>query len=83
LHRHAGVEEVYYVLNGEGEVTVGTETAAIHKGDAVPLQLGDAHSFRNKGTQDLEFMIIGIAAQKDVLDTQEIRGGGRGGRGGQ
>ena len=72
LHRHAGVEEVYYVINGDGEVTVGTETAAIHKGDGVPLQLNDVHSFKNTGTQDLEFMILGIAAQKGVLDVQEV-----------
>jgi mannose-6-phosphate isomerase-like protein (cupin superfamily) len=82
LHRHAGVEEVYYVISGEGQVTVGTETAAIRKGDAVPLQLGDAHSFRNTGADDVEFMILGIAAQKGVLDTEEMRSGGRG-RGGQ
>lgn len=32
-HRHPGIEEVYYVLNGDGEATVNGETAAIHKGD--------------------------------------------------
>ena len=64
LHRHTGVEEVYYVINGDGEASVGAETAAIHKGDAVPLQLNDPHAFKNTGTQDLEFMILGVAAQK-------------------
>lgn len=68
LHRHTGVEEVYYVINGDGEASVGGETTPIRKGDAVPLQLNDAHEFRNTGTQDLEFMILGIAAQKGVLD---------------
>ena len=72
LHRHTGVEEVYYVINGEGEVSVGNETAQIRKGDAVPLQLSDPHAFRNTGTADLELMILGIAAQKNVLDVQEI-----------
>jgi mannose-6-phosphate isomerase-like protein (cupin superfamily) len=83
LHRHAGVEEVYYVINGSGEVSVGGETAAIQKGDAVPLQLNDTHAFRNTGNDDLEFMILGIAAQKGVLDVQELDANtaGRGGRG--
>jgi mannose-6-phosphate isomerase-like protein (cupin superfamily) len=83
LHRHTGVEEVYYVINGDGEAAVAGETAAIHKGDAVPLQLNDTHAFRNTGTQDLEFMILGIAAQKGVLDVQEVdpSAPGRGGRG--
>ncbi|MEP6534338.1 MAG: cupin domain-containing protein [Bryobacteraceae bacterium] len=70
-HRHAGVEEIYYVLNGDGEVQVNGETAAIHKGDAIPVSLNEVHSFKNNGTADLEFMIVGIASQKNVLDTVE------------
>ena len=69
LHRHPGIEEVYFVLNGDGQAQVNGETAEIHKGDAVPVLLNEAHSFRNNGSQDLEFMIIGIAREKDVLDT--------------
>jgi mannose-6-phosphate isomerase-like protein (cupin superfamily) len=85
VHRHTGVDEVYYVINGSGEAAVGGETTAIRKGDAVPLQLNDPHAFRNTGTEDLEFMILGIAAQKGVLDVQEMEAvapprGGRGAR---
>ncbi len=72
LHRHVGVEEVYYVIRGDGEVRVGSETALIRAGDAVPVLLGEPHSFRNSGTGDLELMIIGIAAEKGVLDTQDL-----------
>jgi quercetin dioxygenase-like cupin family protein len=57
---------------------VGSESAPIHKGDAIPVLFNDPHSFVNNGSQDLEFMIIGITSQKGVLDTQV--GGGRGGR---
>jgi mannose-6-phosphate isomerase-like protein (cupin superfamily) len=79
IHRHAYVEEIYFVLNGEGEAHVGAETAAIHKGDAVPVLFNEAHSFVNNGSQDLELMIIGISSQKNVIDT-ELGAGGRGGR---
>jgi len=72
-HRHAGVEEIYYVLNGEGEVQVDQETASIRKGDAVPVLLNQVHSFRNNASQDLELMIVGIATQKGVLDTVEVK----------
>lgn len=72
-HRHTGVEEIYYVMNGSGEAQVNEETAAIRNGDAVPVLLGEAHAFRNNGSQDLEIMIIGIAAQKWVLDTEEVK----------
>jgi mannose-6-phosphate isomerase-like protein (cupin superfamily) len=70
LHYHRGVEEIYYVLNGDGQVRVNDETAEIHKGDAVPVRFNEAHSFSNNGNGDLELMIVGISAQKNVLDTE-------------
>ncbi|MEO6910504.1 MAG: cupin domain-containing protein [Edaphobacter sp.] len=70
LHRHRGVEEIYYVLNGEGQVQVNGETATIHKGDGIPVRFNEAHSFVNNGSADLELMIVGISAQKNVLDTE-------------
>jgi mannose-6-phosphate isomerase-like protein (cupin superfamily) len=72
-HRHAGLEEIYYVLNGDGEVQVENETAPIHKGDAVPVLLNQVHSIRNDATQDLELMIVGIANHKGMLDTVEVK----------
>ncbi len=36
LHRHKGVEEIYYVLNGEGQVQVNGETATSTKATAFP-----------------------------------------------
>lgn len=74
-HRHRGVEEVYYVMEGGGEAQVEKETTAISKGDAVPVLIEEVHSFRNTGSQDLELMIIGIATQKWVLDTEQVSSG--------
>jgi len=72
LHRHPGVGEIYYVLNGSGEATVGGETATIRKGDGVPILPDQPHSIVNSGTADLELMIIGIAIEKGKLDTVEL-----------
>lgn len=69
LHRHRGVEEIYYVLNGDGQVRVGGETAEIHKGDAVPVRLNEPHSLTST-SGDLELMVVGISTQKNVLDTE-------------
>lgn len=79
LHRHAGVEEIYYVMDGQGQVTLNNETAPIRKWDAIPIHLNEAHAFTNNSSADLELMIIGIAARKGILDTEL---GGRGRRGG-
>jgi len=73
LHKHATVGEVYYVLAGQGEVTVGGETAAVTKGDGVPILPGESHAIASAGGQDLELMIIGIATEKGKLDTIELK----------
>jgi mannose-6-phosphate isomerase-like protein (cupin superfamily) len=63
------MSEVYYVLGGDGMVKLGSETAAIHTGDAVPVGLNETKSFANSGTAPLEFMIIGIARDMAAKET--------------
>lgn len=67
-HRHRGVEEIYYVLNGEGTFFVDNEKATVKKDDAVPVRFNEVHSIENNGPGDLEFMIFGIALVKGQLD---------------
>jgi mannose-6-phosphate isomerase-like protein (cupin superfamily) len=62
------VEEFWYVVSGEGKVTVGTETAAVKSGDAVPVFLGESKSFENTGSGDLEMMVVGVTRSKWVLE---------------
>jgi mannose-6-phosphate isomerase-like protein (cupin superfamily) len=64
------MSEAYYVLGGDGTVTIGTETAAIHTGDVVPVRLNERPTFTSTGREPIEFMIIGVAkhfAAKDAL----------------
>ena len=58
--RMADMSEAYYVISGDGSVTVDDETAAIKIGDAVPVDLGQSKSF-TAGTAPLELMVVGIA----------------------
>jgi mannose-6-phosphate isomerase-like protein (cupin superfamily) len=77
-HLHREVAEFYYVMNGQGEVTAGferstPEVAAIHAGDAIPLQLGEVHSFGNTGSEPLEFMIVGVSRDSTHrIDTVDV-----------
>jgi len=93
-HLHRGVAEFYYVMNGQGTVTIGapgpgrggasaSETAPIQAGDAVPIQLGEVHSFENTGSAALEFLIVGVAvdAGRRVDTTDALSLFPRGGRG--
>jgi mannose-6-phosphate isomerase-like protein (cupin superfamily) len=54
--------EIYYVMAGDGSVTIGSETAQIHKGDAVPVRLNEKQSFASSGSEPLELMVFGIAS---------------------
>src|SRR5688572_355554 len=50
---HDSVGEAYYVLRGEGTVSIkGTtaETAAVRTGDAIPVRLGETSQFTNTGS---------------------------------
>lgn len=54
------MSEAYYVISGDGTVTVNGETAPIKKGDAIPVDLGQTKSFK-AGSQALNLMVIGVA----------------------
>ena len=79
-HLHTLGTEIYYVMSGQGTAKVSTQPAAvaesapIRAGDAVPIQLGEVHSFENPGPAPLEFMVIGIASSKTkAIDTVASR----------
>ena len=80
-HLHREVAEFYYVMNGQGTVTIsaqgmGTETAPIRAGDAIPIQLNDVHSFESNSGETLELMVVGIsrdnARRVDVVDGEAL-----------
>ena len=52
----------YYVISGTGRVTIGTETADITAGDAVPILLNDTKSFENTGAEPLRLLNVGIVS---------------------
>lgn len=60
-----GVEEVYYVMNGGGDVTVGSESTTVKKDDSFYAGLGEKISWTSTGNDNLEILVIGIAASKD------------------
>jgi mannose-6-phosphate isomerase-like protein (cupin superfamily) len=79
-HLHREVAEVFYVVSGEGSFSVAgergaEETVAIRSGDAVPLRLSEVHSFKNTGSEPLEFMVIGVSRDPArTVDTVDVTG---------
>jgi mannose-6-phosphate isomerase-like protein (cupin superfamily) len=53
LHRHAQSEELYYVIAGQGRMTLGDEEFELVVGDSVCIPPGTAHCIENIGNSDL------------------------------
>jgi mannose-6-phosphate isomerase-like protein (cupin superfamily) len=74
------MSEVYFVLSGAGTVTVNGETVNIKQYDAIPVDLGQTHSFAQTGSEPLHLLVNGIAkdrnAKKAFIDRPENAGGG-------
>ena len=70
LHRHSGVEEVYYVMEGTATFQLNDEKAPINTGDAIPVKFNEAHAIINNGSAPIELLIMGISVKKDVIDTE-------------
>lgn len=80
LHRE--VAEFYYVMNGQGTVTISerqdSETAAIRSGDAIPVQLNEVHSFENTASEPLELLVVGVSRDSSRrVDVLPAAGGSR------
>lgn len=57
-HFHRATEEVYYVLEGSGEMTIGDETELVAAGDAVFIPTGKWHSLRNTGATAMRIVLV-------------------------
>lgn len=56
LHRHLQTEEIYYILEGQGRMRIGSEVASVGPGDAVAIPPGHSHQITNSGTTTLRFL---------------------------
>jgi mannose-6-phosphate isomerase-like protein (cupin superfamily) len=58
--------EAYFVISGEGEVSLGSEKAKIRAGDVIPVKLNESRALSNAGAEPLELLIIGVAKDMDA-----------------
>jgi quercetin dioxygenase-like cupin family protein len=62
-HSHKIQEQIYYVLEGEGILTVGKEEHLMRPHDYVYLPPGVPHSFTNTGLSGLVFLVVTTPAE--------------------
>lgn len=76
---HDGLAEAYYVLGGEGTISVAgvaPGTAAVRAGDAIPVRIGEATRFTSTGSAPLELFVMGVARDM-AAKTQLLAGAPR------
>lgn len=60
-HYHEDMQEIFVIVRGEAEITVGAATAVLRCGDAVLIDPGEVHTMRNASPDDVEYLALGIS----------------------
>lgn len=71
FHCHHGNEEMFFVLEGEGEVRIGEQTYPIRKGDFISCPAGGAdtaHQIVNTGGEELCFLAVSTQESPEVCE---------------
>jgi mannose-6-phosphate isomerase-like protein (cupin superfamily) len=55
-HYHPRAEEIYYILQGSGQMQLGAETREVGPGDAIAIPPGQPHQITNSGSAVLVFL---------------------------
>jgi uncharacterized cupin superfamily protein len=70
-HNHRVNEEMFLVLEGDGEVRIGAQVHAIRAGDIVACPPGGpetAHQIRNTGSVDLRYLSVSTMQYPEIVD---------------
>ena len=57
-HYHRDLEEIYYVVSGNGIMTVGEKSREVSAGDAVYIPKGHCHSLKNTGAESIRLILV-------------------------
>ncbi|MBN2033500.1 MAG: cupin domain-containing protein [Deltaproteobacteria bacterium] len=52
------MEEIYFILTGEGDISVGSDTQRVKPGDAIWVPAGSPHSLTNTGQYNCQVLVV-------------------------
>lgn len=71
FHSHRAEEEMFLILEGEGELRYGSETFQIRRHDVIACPTGDrttAHQIINTGSVELRYLALSNRAEIEVCE---------------
>ena len=71
FHNHHGEEEMFFIVEGEGELRFGNERYAIRAHDVIACPPGGrdvAHQIVNTGTKPLRYLAVSTRGELDVCE---------------
>ena len=57
-HHHRELEEIYYLVEGRGVMTVGDERQEVGAGDAIYVPRGARHTLENTGDSPIRLLVV-------------------------
>lgn len=74
-HFHRDTEEVYYILDGDGVMTIADEQRSVRGGDAIYIPRNSVHSLANTGSTPMRIVLVcGPAFSRDDENFVESAG---------
>lgn len=70
-HCHRVNEEMFFIIDGSGEVRIGAEVHPIRKGDVIACPAGGAdtaHQIRNTGNEELRFLAVSTMLTPEIVE---------------
>lgn len=71
FHNHHVEEEMFFILEGEGEVRIGNQRHAIRQGDIIACPTGGletAHQIINTGTVEMRYLAVSTLAAVEICE---------------
>ena len=76
FHNHRVNEEMFFILQGSGEVRIGETTYPIRTGDVITCPPGgaeSAHQIINTGSEELRYLAVSTKMSPEILRISEYR----------
>lgn len=67
-HKHSDIDEVFYIISGEGIITINNEKILFKEKDIIFSPKGETHGFYNTSSSNLVVLQVKITSNKDICN---------------